>query len=203
MSALDFFAKELMSRIISMEWQMFRSVKNTGGPASCQKDYLTFMLMRLSQFKTWDLTSLASYFTDLTTAKNAHENLLTYKYAYMMQMTFPDEYAKLAPLLPSISLEKKLLVRKILHLQLAWLEAAVEENPSLRTKLRSIRQAEAPVGATSFEAYAKGELMSYSCATLKALLRHMENLAAQGQNQIAAMLTTSAQLYGYATLAEV
>ena len=87
---------ELMSEIIKLEWDMFSRVSNVGGPASCQMRPDTFKIMRKSQAATWSDELLASYLEDLKTATREGRNIMTEKYARMMESTFPEEYRKLA-----------------------------------------------------------------------------------------------------------
>ena len=86
---------ELMSEIIKLEWDMFSHVSNVGGPA-CQMRPDTFKIMRKSQAATWSDELLASYLEDLKTATREGRNIMTEKYARMMESTFPEEYRKLA-----------------------------------------------------------------------------------------------------------
>ena len=65
---------------------MFQNVRNTGGRAACQDDFETFDVMRKSQFLTWDLPLLESYWQDLQEGKAQGRNLVMEKYAYMMEL---------------------------------------------------------------------------------------------------------------------
>ena len=96
---------ELMSEIIKLEWDMFSHVSNVGGPASCQMRPDTFKIMRKSQAATWSDELLASYLEDLKTATREGRNIMTEKYARMMESTFPEEYRKLAASLPPVDKE--------------------------------------------------------------------------------------------------
>ncbi len=96
---------ELMSEIIKLEWDMFSHVSNVGGPASCQMRPDTFKIMRKSQAATWSDELLASYLEDLKAATREGRNIMTEKYARMMESTFPEEYRKLAASLPSVDKE--------------------------------------------------------------------------------------------------
>ena len=80
---------ELMSEIIKLEWDMFSHVSNVGGPASCQMRPDTFKIMRKSQAATWSDELLASYLEDLKTATREGRNIMTEKYARMMESHFP------------------------------------------------------------------------------------------------------------------
>ncbi|NLO98048.1 MAG: DUF4125 family protein, partial [Peptococcaceae bacterium] len=56
---------DLIDKIIAVEWKMFHSVPNVGGPAACQNDPQTFDIMRRSQALSWSEKTLASYLQDL------------------------------------------------------------------------------------------------------------------------------------------
>ena len=87
---------DLMSEIIKLEWEMFSHVSNVGGPASCQLRPDTFKIMRKSQAATWPDELLTSYLEDLKAATRDGRNIMTEKYARMMESTFPEEYRTLA-----------------------------------------------------------------------------------------------------------
>ena len=50
--------------------------------------------MRTSQAEAWTEKLLKSYYDDLLQAKSHNRNLMTEKYARMMESTFPEEYKK-------------------------------------------------------------------------------------------------------------
>ena len=54
----------------------------------------------------WTQELLESYRQDLIEAEAAHWNLLTEKYARMMESTAPERYAELADILPKRSKER-------------------------------------------------------------------------------------------------
>ena len=87
--------EDLIAKIVAMEWDMFQHVVNIGGRAACQDDPETFRIMRSSQAMAWSEDSLASYLEDLAAAAQAGRNLLTEKYARMMEFTAPLEYARI------------------------------------------------------------------------------------------------------------
>ena len=93
----------LIDEVIEREWEQFQYVQNEGGRASCQDDHETFVIMRKSQFMNWTQELLESYRQDLIEAEAAHWNLLTEKYARMMESTAPERYAELADILPKRS----------------------------------------------------------------------------------------------------
>ena len=98
--------QKMIDRIVEMEWTMFHNTKNIGGPASCQNDRSQFEIMRKAQFLTWNEELLRSYEQDLQLAVSNGQNLVTYKYAYMMEATSPLELQAFRSHLPAISDEK-------------------------------------------------------------------------------------------------
>ena len=63
--------QDIVGRLIDKEWFFFGQVNNIGGRASCQDDFMTFRIMRSSQFETWDEEVLLSYERDLKQAEAA------------------------------------------------------------------------------------------------------------------------------------
>ena len=94
---------DMIDKVILEEWNQFDKVKNDGGRADCQDNYETFYIMRKSQYLTWSDEMLESFYEDLVTARESGWNLITEKYARMMQSTNPVEYAKLEKTLPVIN----------------------------------------------------------------------------------------------------
>ncbi|MBA3035177.1 MAG: DUF4125 family protein, partial [Desulfobacterium sp.] len=105
--------KELTKSILELEWEMFTNVSNADGRASCQDDRPTFMIMRKAQADIWDMDTLSSYSNDLKAAKENKINLMTIKYARMMEITFPDEYEAIKNELPPVSPRSRELVDEI------------------------------------------------------------------------------------------
>ena len=83
--------KEIIEQIVQTEWEMFQKVQNQGGRASCQDDWPTSEIMRRSQHEIWAMDTLDSYRADLSEALGRGENLVAFKYGYMMRITFPEE----------------------------------------------------------------------------------------------------------------
>ena len=108
--------QDIVGRLIDKEWFFFGQVNNIGGRASCQDDFMTFRIMRSSQFETWDEEVLLSYERDLKQAEAAGRNPVELKYAYMMQETSPEYFeGKLAPFLPVIEEETKRIAEQIIE----------------------------------------------------------------------------------------
>ena len=108
--------KELIDRIVDKEWKMFDLVRNEGGRASCQNDPATFRIMRSSQFMTWPQDLLQSYLADLEAAERAGRNLLTEKYAFMMESTAPLEFRRIRHMLPAHDKEVLEFIKEIVNI---------------------------------------------------------------------------------------
>ncbi len=193
--------EELIAKLIDMEWQMFTAVHNTAHRALCQDDQKTFVIMRMSQFMAWDIDTLCHYYGDVYDAFVHEHNIMTDKYGYMMAYTYPAEYECIKDELPAISMKKRQFIIQILRQQLHWLTETATSYPNILRNGRPIRQSQALNGAVSFEVYAKCELMTYSFDTLTALWAHMQHLKSQGRNLNEEILTYTAKLYGFTSIA--
>ena len=115
--------QELVRKIAEAEWRMFDAVnRGTGLRASCQEDPETFFIMRTSQAEAWTEALRESYYADLLAAEAEGRNLLTEKYARMMESTDPAAFAQIRELLPPVDEET-------LRLTLGEAVAHFEETP--------------------------------------------------------------------------
>ena len=187
----------LINEIIAQEWEMFQQVHNEGGRASCQDEHETFVIMRKSQFMIWSEEALVSYRGDLKEALLQGRNLLTEKYAYMMEHTAPEEYEKIQGALPAISPEKGELVRLLVEKEVLWRENFNQRFPAYGRLGRPLRKEDAASGDTSIETYAMGELKTYSGQTLKLLSDQYQRLENEGENPAIRIMDYTAQQYGY------
>ena len=186
--------------IIDMEWRMFQKVKNIGGRASCQDDYATFRVNRVSQAESWSVATLESYLNDLETAARDGRNLLSEKYARMMASTLPIEYQRIAHLLPQLDDGVLSLVEEIIQITLEWEKELAEKYPHVVQRGRPIHTDQDSAYVTSFETYLRGELQTYSGETLR---RYHDNVLAQaskGINGSKIVLEGIVKQYGYASL---
>ena len=187
--------------IVSKEWEMFQKVEGIGGRAGCQDQFPTFNIMRSSQFLAWDTGTLDCYLQDLNKARVSGRNLITEKYAYMMESTDPEYYRqKLQPHLPPVEQSKLLLIRRILELLILWDQEVSREFPKLSQRGRPLEAAADKSGITSVETYMGGELKTYSEETLRSLLNHLTAEKAQGGNVVRKILEFTTQQYGFASL---
>ena len=187
--------------IVSMEWEMFQKVEGIGGRAGCQDQYPTFNIMRSSQFLAWDTGTLECYLQDLNKARVSGRNLITEKYAYMMESTDPEYYRlKLQPHLPPVNGTKSLLIQRILNLLIQWDQEVSREFPKLSQRGRPLEAAADKSGTTSVETYMGGELKTYSEETLQSLLDHLMGEKTRGGNVVRKILEFTTQQYGFASL---
>lgn len=189
--------------IVRREWQQFQGVNNEGGRAACQGNWLTFHQMRLAQFLTWPHDAKISYLEDLQRADAQGRNLLTEKYARMMQSTDPQYYRmKLEPFLPPLSAERIAQQERIIAIQVAWAQAFMTRYPKLGAGMRRLRTSDDTRDATSFETYLRGELSTYSQRTLDLYESMVRDYQAQGENLTTLTLRNTVLLGGYASLEE-
>jgi len=192
----------LIEKIIKFEWNEFQHVENEGGRASCQDNWETFEIARKSQFLSWNEGLLESYYDDLLNAKNQGRNLLTEKYARMMENTAPNKYEKLKHRIPVISNEKKSLIKEIIRLRVKWAEEFAVECPNISGNGRLIHSYEDNDNDTSIETYLRGELGTYSEKTVKLYYEYVKMLGSQGKNLSRMIMDNTAQAYGYESLDE-
>lgn len=195
--------KFLIEDIISLEWEAFDKVDNEGGRADCQDDYETFYIMRKSQYLTWNVPMLQSFLKDLKVAKEAGWNLISEKYARMMESTCKEEYDKLVDKLPFVGPEKRELVEQIVAIQVAFMEELSKEYPNVAKNARVIHTSEDTFFRTSYETYLRGELLTYSDESLKLYGEFIVSLAREKKNLAKMIMENTVKMYGYKDLSEI
>lgn len=190
----------LVDGIIALEWRAFDQVKNEGGRADCQDDFQTFNIMRKSQYLTWNEELLGSWYQDLSDAAEQGYNLITYKYGYMMESTAPEKFAEIKDKMPAVSDQKRKIIDQIAAIQVAWMEEFAAEYPKLSGNARSIHTSEDNLYNTSAETYLRGELMTYSDATLTLYGRFVVTLSKENKNLSRMTMENTVHLYGYESL---
>lgn len=191
-----------ISTIIDLEWEMFSNVSNVGGPASCQLDPKTFGIMRRSQIAAWPEELLKSYLDDLTAARREGRNLMSEKYARMMESTFPAEYREIADRLPRIDQATLALIEDIVSVNIGWKQEMADRYPVLNGKGRPIHTKDDTHHVTSFETYFRGELKTYSPKTIRLFHEHIKSQKKNGVNEAELNLLNQVKGYGYTSLAE-
>ena len=192
---------ELINRIIEAEWSMFDEVNNEGGRAACQDDEWTFYAMRYSQHNAFSVEMLESYEQDIMDAVQEGRNLLTEKYAYMMEYTDPAYFEKnLRKHLPQVSAGKEEIVARAANLSIKFQQAFEKKYPAFA-------KAGSPLTGTdgtdvSLHVYTLGELKTYSVRTLELYIRDMRESETNGENIAFRIHRSTALFYGYDSLDE-
>lgn len=193
----------LVENIIALEWEAFDKVDNEGGRADCQDDYETFYIMRKSQYLAWNVEMLQSFYKDLAEAKEKGWNLITEKYARMMESTCREEYDNLKENLPYVSEEKKQLTEEIVKIQVGFMEEFAKEYPQIAKNARVIHSSEDTYFRTSYETYLRGELLTYSDETLKLYGQFIVDKVRENKNLAKEIMENTAKLYGYKDITKV
>ena len=195
-------SQELIAQVVAQEWAMFNDVQNQGGRASCQNNPKEFEIMRSSQLKTWSDDVLKSYLNDLTTAAYMGRNMLTEKYAFMMESTHPNEFQQIKQFLPQIEPQVLAKIQEIVDINMDWQQEADEKYPNLRAKGRPLRSKEDTQFVTSFETYLRCELKTYSTETIMTLHAHTLACLEKHYNMAIANLQNMVGQMGYSSLEE-
>ena len=182
--------EKIINKILEKEWKYFSNLNNIGGRADCQDNREDFIIMRKSQWETFNVETLLSYLEDL----NSKNNPLFQKYAQMMKYNSPEEYEKIKDILEKASEEKTDLVNKIMFIYMEWEKEFFERYPIFSSMGRPLYSSEDDNIETSIETYLRGELLSYSEKTLKLYLNYVIdnkekniNLAIKNMNNLARM----------------
>ncbi len=195
--------EQVAESIVQHEWNQFQLVNNEGGRAACQGNWPTFHQMRISQFLTWTQDMLNSYADDLDNADAAHRNLLTEKYARMMESTDPDYYHReLEAALPRLSAERVETQEAIIKQQVEWARDFMNSYPKLGAGMRVLTTQQDTRDVTSFETYLRGELSTYSDKTLALYNDFVQDLVKNGHNLTQKTLEFTIKLGGFANLDE-
>jgi hypothetical protein len=192
---------KVIEKILELEWDMFTSVKGAGGRATCQDDKKTFLVMRRAQADVWSTDTLSSYLGDLEVATKGSINLMSIKYARMMEITFPDEYENIKDLLPTETEKVLNLVNKIVKYHLSWSIDASKKYPHLFSLGRPVASAGISTQHTiTIENYLRSELLTYSENTLKLCLKDTIEAFDNKVNLSLEILGNTARSYGYESL---
>lgn len=194
--------EELVGEIVRREWDMFQKVINAGGRASCQEDLKTFAVMRTSQVMVWNEPMLESYLNDIKTADAAGRNLMTEKYARMMESTHPEEYRGIEGSLPLLDKEVYEYTERIVALMTYWGDEMELKYPSVIKTGRPIHRFKDTAEVTSLETYTRGELYTYGIETLKLCWEYYSKCIAEGINIYEKVLKNTVKAYGYSTIQE-
>jgi hypothetical protein len=194
--------RALAEQITETEFAAFDRVRNAGGRASCQNDWPTFSIMRLSQYLTWKQPMLLQYLYDFKRELAQGHNLIEEKYGRMMASTAPEEYARIADRFPFVDERKQEVIEAIVKIQTGWMEDFAKRYPLLAANARSIHTAEDSIDDTSYETYLRGEITTYSDKMLEIYGLFVVEYARRGKNLTDAIMLNSVKMYGYEGLEE-
>lgn len=192
--------KQIIDKLIKLEWKMFSSVNEGGPKADCQEDPDTFYGMRYGQFSAWSDEAVNCYLADVEKATSEGRNLAMEKYIHMMKTTQPSQYDILVKRCVYPSPEAVELAQKITDKLIAQTEVLHKEFPYVSGSGRPLYSTADFRGFISVETYQKGELFTYSLDTLKALWAHLCALEAEGKSLARNILENSVMHYGYKCL---
>lgn len=195
--------EQVIDEIIRYEWVEFDMVRNKGGRASCQNDWDTFSIMRKSQYMTWTDDMLSEYLWHINDALEKGRNIITEKYARMMETASPEEYEEVKDFLPEISEDRQKITEAIVQIQVEWMEEFSKSYPKMASNARSIRTSEDNMYNTSYETYLRGELGTYSDSLIAMYGRFIADLARNNKNLAYMTMENTAKLYGYKSLDDV
>jgi hypothetical protein len=194
--------ESIIKKILRKEWKMFVNVQNKGGKALCQEDHKTFTIMRSSQFESLPINVLESYFHDLAIAERQGRNLMTEKYARMMESTAPLEYEEIKNSLVEIDSVSRRYIEKIIPIFLVWEKEFRSEFPYLSSVSRPVASSEDSLSSTSFETYLKAELSTYSSNTLQLYCEFITRNADNDINLSKKIQSKIVTKYGFNSLQE-
>jgi hypothetical protein len=200
MQEKDEVKEGLIEAIVTLEWQQFQQVQNEGGRADCQNNPETFWIMRKSQFLAWTKEALESYLDDIRTAEAEHRNLLTEKYARMMESTAPEQYEELKKWIPVHSEERIRMQEELIRMKIHWEEDFASEYPNLAGRGRLLYTSQDTPWETSIETYARGEMGTYSDRTIELLKEMYDQMKANGENLAYQIMEYTVHFYGYESL---
>jgi len=192
--------EEKKRKVAEMEWEDFTRVNNRGGRASCQDDRETFFIMRMSQYAAWPEQLLTSYRYDLQEAKALGRNLPAEKYAWMMEVTAPAEFAEIKDRLPAKDPEKEAMIDEIEAEEKQWFAEYAERYPGLASGNRNLEENRGSIGGTSMATYLRGELRTYSKDTVRLYLDMIRDIKQKGKNLSLIIMTDMMRRYGYPSL---
>jgi hypothetical protein len=190
-----------IEQIIRAEWEMLRSVEGICGKSECQEEWPTFHIMRYSYYFAWSNQMLRSYMRDLDEAYLDKRNMISEKYAYMMEYTDPAYYAeKLEPYLPKLEAEARTIINEIAEYMIRCERELAQKYPKLSQKGRPIEANRDNSWDTSAETYMKGELRTYSIYTLRLFLEYIRTCQSDGANFAFLVKEKMVKMYGYDSL---
>jgi len=191
--------EKLIEEILEKEWSYFSKLNNIGGRADCQDNREDFIIMRKSQWETFNEETLLSYLEDL----NSKNNPLFQKYGQMMKYNSPQEYEKVKDILENPSKNKITLIEKIMSIYMEWEKEFFKKYPIFSSMGRPLYSTEDDNIETSIETYLRGELLSYSEKTLQLYLKYILEMKEKNINLAIKNMDNLANMQGFKNSDEV
>lgn len=187
-------------QIAELEFHAFDTVQNTDGRAACQNDWETFRIMRHSQYVYWPKALSEAWRDYFAAALDQGRNLISEKYAWMMESTDPEKFDQLRCQLPQLTDEFIKMREAIVAIQVTWMEEFAAKYPKLALRARRIHTSEDTKYDTSFETYLRGELSVYPPEILYGYGRWIVSLYQEGKNLQMMTMEDTVHAYGYTGL---
>lgn len=190
----------LIREIIKEEYDMFSKVQGLDGRSSCQDDYKTFFVMRYSQHNIFSIKSLENYKLDIIKAKKENRNLISEKYAYMMEITDEEYFNKeLKNKLPLIGENKQILIKMINKIIESDNYLFSQKYPTIFQMIRPQKNK----NVASIDTYFTGELKTLSEKTLENYLSDILLNKLNNKNIVEKIQQKVFEFYGYSNLNDV
>lgn len=170
----------LLKEIVKNEWDFFHNVNNIGNRSFCQDDINTFIYARVCYWSIYNEDILKSYLEDLKDAKSKGRNIVTEKYAYMMEKTDNEYFQKIKHRLPALSKQKLEDINNIISIQYTWEKEILDNKSYLYDNMRKL-DADSKHN-TSAITYFTGELKSYSDKTISLIKNYFIQANNRGIN---------------------
>ena len=156
-----------------------------------------------AKYENWTDEMLDLWIEYLEKSEAEGRNLLSEKYARMMQYTDLHYYNKhLKPVLPATPVRVFRLINEIVEQMITWEEEFAAKYPLVSGTGRPIRSDEDYKGQTSLESYARGELETYPEELLIMYRDYIKELASKGESLAEKNQLTMVNLFGYDTIQE-
>lgn len=160
----DLKDREVLQKILELEWEFFDKVNGLNGRAVCQDDSYMFIVMRLAQHLLFSKETRLSILNDYEAMKIEGVNPIEGKYARMMKYTDEKMYEKNLSMLPNVSPIKR---QKIMDLIKLFEKSLVEIKSELPNTIKNTRPFENTGKSISSLSYFYAELTFFSYRTLR------------------------------------
>ena len=143
---------------------------------------------------------LLQYLYDFDREYRRGHNLITEKYARMMESTTPERFQEMAENFPALTEQQKVIIDQIVAVQMNMMEEFAEDHPKVAGNARNLHTYEDNIVDTSYETYLRGEISTYSDKMLQLYGQHVVRCASKGVNIARETIENTARLYGYSDL---